>query len=49
MFSSYKMSQYFPKPYEPFDGDINVKGDLSNYATNQILKIFHMLILQVLH
>ena len=25
------MSQYFPKPYEPFDGDINVKGDLSNY------------------
>ena len=27
------MSQYFPKPYEPFDGDINVKVDLSNYAT----------------
>ena len=26
------MSQYFPKPYEPFDGDINVKVDLSNYA-----------------
>ena len=20
----YKMSQYFPKPYEPFGGDINV-------------------------
>ena len=19
----YKMSQYFPKPHEPFDGDIN--------------------------
>ena len=27
------MSQYFPKPYEPFAGDINVKIDLSNYAT----------------
>ena len=27
------MSQYFPKTYEPFDGDINVKADLSNYAT----------------
>ena len=27
------MSQYFPKPYKPFGGDINVKGDLSNYAT----------------
>ena len=28
------MSQYFPKPYEPFGADINVKVDLSNYATN---------------
>ena len=28
-----KMSQYFLKPYEPFDGDINFKVDLSNYAT----------------
>ena len=27
------MSQYFPKPYEPFGGDIDVKVDLSNYAT----------------
>ena len=27
------MSQYFPKPYEPFRGDINVKVNLSNYAT----------------
>ena len=26
----YKMSQYFPKQYEPFGGDINVKVDLSN-------------------
>ena len=23
-----KMSQYFPKPYEPFGGDINFKVDL---------------------
>ena len=29
----YKMSQYFPKPYEPFVGDMDVKVDLSNYAT----------------
>ena len=28
----YKMSQYFPKQYESFRGDINVKVDLSNYA-----------------
>ena len=32
------MSQYFPKPYEPFGGDINVKVDLSNYATKIIIK-----------
>ena len=32
------MSQYFPKPYEPFRGDINVKVDLSNYATKADLK-----------
>ena len=43
------MSQYFPKPYQPFAGDINVKVDLSNYATKVLLKIFDMLILQVLH
>ena len=34
----YKMNQYFPKPYEPFDGDINVKIDLSNYATKDDIK-----------
>ena len=34
----YKMSQYFPKPYEPFGGDINVKVDLSNYATKDDIK-----------
>ena len=27
------MSQYFPKPYKPFGEDINVKVDLSSYAT----------------
>ena len=27
-----QMSQYSPKPYEPFGGDINAKVDLSNYA-----------------
>ena len=27
------MSQYFPKPFKSFGGNINVKGDLSNYAT----------------
>ena len=32
------MSQYFPEPYEPFKGYINVKVDLSNYATKIDLK-----------
>ena len=32
------MNQYFPKPGEPFGGDINVKADLSNYATKTDLK-----------
>ena len=32
------MNQYFPKQYEPFDGDINVKVDLSNYATKAHIK-----------
>ena len=39
----YKMSQYFPKPYEPTGGDINVKVDLSNYATKtDIRNITHI-------
>ena len=33
-----KISQYFPKPYEPFGGDINVKVDLSNYGTKADIK-----------
>ena len=32
------MSQYFPKPYEHFRRDINVKVDLSNYATKADLE-----------
>ena len=32
------MSPFFPKPYEPFGGDIIVKVDLSNYATKADLK-----------
>ena len=32
------MSQYFPKPYKLFGGDINVKVDLSNNATKSYLK-----------
>ena len=34
----YKMSKYFPKPYEPLGRDINVKADLSNYATKSDIK-----------
>ena len=33
------MSQYFPKPFRSFAGSINVKVDLSNYATKTDLKI----------
>ena len=32
------MTQYFAKPYEPFGRDVNVKVDLSNYATKTDLK-----------
>ena len=32
------MSQYFPKPYETFGGNINVKVDLFNYATKADIK-----------
>ena len=34
----YKKSQNFKKSYEPFAGDINVKVDLSNYATKDDIK-----------
>ena len=32
------MSQYFPKPFRSFGENINVKIDLSNYATKTGLK-----------
>ena len=32
------MSQYFSKPYAPLGGDVNVKVDLSNYATKTDIK-----------
>ena len=39
----YKMSQYFPKPYKPFGGNIKIKVELSNYATkDDIEKITHV-------
>ena len=33
-----KMSQYFPKPFRCFGGNINVKVDLFNYATKTDIK-----------
>ena len=37
------MSQYIPKPYEQFGRNINVKIDLSNYATKTDMKnILHI-------
>ena len=45
-----KISTFFPKSFRSFKRNINVKLDLSNYATKtKTLKIFNMLILQVLH
>ena len=35
------MSQYFPKPYEPFEGDINVK-------VNKILMSIYLIMQQKL-
>ena len=32
------MSQYFPKPYRKFQGNINVTVDLANYATKSDIK-----------
>ena len=37
-FHCIKTSPYFPKPYEPFGGDIKVKVDISNYATKADIK-----------
>ena len=43
------MSQYIPKPFRSFGGDMNVKVDLPNYATKTDVKNVAMLMLQVLH
>ena len=32
------MSQYFPKPFKRFEGNTNVKADISDYATKIDLK-----------
>ena len=32
------MSQYFPKPFRSFGGNINVEVDLSNYVTKTDFK-----------
>ena len=42
------MSQYFPKANSAFGENINVKVDLSIMQQNRILKMFHMVIHQVL-
>ena len=41
-FHCIKISQYFPKPYEPFGGDINVRVDLSSYATKTDRNIYNV-------
>ena len=33
------MAQFFPKTYEPFGGDINVKTDLSKHVKKTDIKI----------
>ena len=43
------MSQYFPKPYEPFGGDINVRVAFSTYATKTDINNISQIDLQVLH
>ena len=44
------MSKLDPKsPYKATGKDIKIKVDLSNYATKTDLKMWHMLILLVLH
>ena len=40
------MSQYFPKPYEPFGGGINVKVDLSNYGKRLQQMLIHQNLLK---
>ena len=37
-FHCIKISKYYPEPYQPFGGDINVRVDLSSYATKSDIK-----------
>ena len=43
------MGQYFPKPVRSFGRGINVKVDLSNYATKADIKNISHVVLQFLH
>ena len=43
------MSKYYPKPYKTFGRNINVKVDLSNYATKADIKNVSHVIFQVLY
>ena len=43
------MSQCFPKPHETFGGNINVKVDLSNYATKADIKNISHVGIQLLY
>ena len=36
------MSHWFPKPFKNFRGNINVKLDLSNYATKNLKTVTHV-------
>ena len=38
-FPRIKVSQSFPKPFKSFGGNVDVKVDLSNYATKTDLKM----------
>ena len=40
------MSKFFPAPYEPFGGDINVTVDLSNYSTETHCMKIRIFVLQ---
>ena len=42
------MCRYFATPIKSFGGNVNIKFDLSNYATKTDLHYQHTLILQVL-
>ena len=35
------MNKYFPKPYEPFSGNINARVYLSNYATKDDIQKYY--------